>query len=99
MAEASLNSIGHQQLTVSSTAVGLTKPTGKRPRRAIITVQTDAVRWRADGVDPTSSVGNPQAANSRLDWTDPMADYSALIDNVKFIRVTNDAVLDIEYFA
>lgn len=99
MAEEALNSIGHQQLTVSSTAVGLTQPTGLRARRALITVQTDAVRWRADGVNPTASVGNPLAANDRLDWTDPMADYSALIDKVKFIRVTTDATIDVEYFA
>lgn len=99
MAEAALNSVGHQKLTVSSTAVGLTKPTGTRPRRAIITVETDAVRWRADGTDPDSSTGIPQAASSRIDWTDPMADYSALIDKVKFIRVTNDATLNIQYFA
>jgi len=99
MAVEALNSIGHQQLTVSSSAVGLTKPTGLRPRRALINVQTNAIRWRADGTDPSATVGNPLAAGERLDWTDPMGDYSHLIDNIKFIRQSADATLDVEYFA
>ena len=91
-----VRSIGHQQLTVSSAPVMLTVP--YLASRAAIVVQTDAVRWRADGTAPTASVGIPQAANSRIDLTDPMADYKELLGNLQFIRVTTDATLDIEYF-
>lgn len=92
------NSIGHQQLTVSSTAVGLTVPSGTHPKHALISVQTAAVRWRADGTNPTTSVGNPLAATDRLDWTDPMGNYSSLIANIKFIATGGDATLDVEFF-
>jgi len=92
------NSIGHQQLTVSSSAVGLTVPTGTHPKHALITIQTNGVRWRADGTNPTSSVGNPLAANDRLDWTDPMGNYSSLIPKINFIATAGDATLDVEYF-
>ena len=92
------NSIGHQQLTVSTTAVSLTVPTGKHPKHALITVQTAGVRWRGDGTAPTASVGNPLAADERLDLSDPMGNYSSLIANIQFIRSGGaDATLDIEY--
>lgn len=97
-----LNSIGHQQLTVSSTAVGLTVPTGTKPTHALITVQTDSVRWRADGTAPTAAVGNliiaTASATGVLDLSDPNGIYTQIIGNIQFIRVTTDATLDIEYF-
>lgn len=102
MIDYALNSIGHQQLTVSSTAVSLTVPTGTRPTHALITVQVDSVRWRADGTAPTAAIGNPIFATSTttgvLDLTDPQARYQSVIKTIQFIRVTTDATLDIEYF-
>lgn len=97
---APLNPIGHQQLTVSTTAVGLTFPTGRRPTHALIQCgATNGVRWRADGTDPTSSVGIALAADNVLDLSDPMGNYVSLLEKVKFIRSgAADATLDIEYF-
>lgn len=95
-----MNSIGHQQLTVSTTAVGLTVPTGTHPKHALIQCGvTNGVRWRADKTAPTDANGIALAGSEVLDLTDPMGNYSGLIMNIKFIRSgANDATLDIEYF-
>lgn len=97
-----LNSIGHQQFTVGATAVGLTIPAGMRPAHALITVQGDSVRWRADGTAPTAAVGNPifatATATGVLDFTDPEGNYTSIMTAIRFIRVATDATLDVEYF-
>lgn len=95
-----LTSIGHQQLSVSSTALALTVPSGLRPCHALIQCgATNTVRWIADGVtDPTSSLGILLAAGTVLDLTDPEGDYATVINQIKFIKTGNDATLDIEYF-
>ncbi len=51
---------GYEQLTVGTAAGGLTVPTknGVRASRALITVETNAIRWRCDGTDPTAAVGS-----------------------------------------
>ena len=101
MSELSFNQRGYQTLTVSTTSVGLTKPTDILPRHALIFVGAAAIRWRADGTDPTSTVGMFVAAGSYIDWTDPMGDYQGLIDRVEFIRdstAAGDATLAIAYF-
>lgn len=105
---APLTSLGHQQLTVSTTGIGLTLPTttvngvtkSHRVRHALIQCgATNAVRWRADGTDPTASAGIALAASTALDFTDPMGDYFGIISQIKFIRSGGaDATLDIEYF-
>lgn len=94
-----LNSIGHQQLTVSSSAVALTLPTGKRPCHALIQCgATNTVRWRADGTDPTTTVGILISALTVLDLTDPEGDYSGLLGKIKLIATGSDATVDVEYF-
>jgi hypothetical protein len=96
-----LNQIGHETLTVAATAVGLTPPAGKRPKHALIKVNTGDIRWRADGTDPTDTVGVVVAAGGFIDWTDPSeySDYWGLISRVRFIRDTaTSAELDIAYF-
>lgn len=105
-----LTSLGHQQLTVSTTAVALTLPTttvngvtkSHRVRHALIQCgATNAVRWIADGAtDPTASLGIALEASTALDFTDPMGDYFGIISRIKFIRSGGaDATLDIEYFS
>ncbi len=91
-----LNSLGHQQLTVSNTAVGLTVPAGTT--RAVIQCgATNTVRWSA-GVTPTASLGIELAAGTILDLSDPMGEYPEFIRAIRFIRTASDATLDIEYF-
>ena len=59
-----------EQLTVSSTAIGGTrttyapvvagtlKPDGPAARKCIVTVETNSVRVRWDGTDPTGAIGH-----------------------------------------
>lgn len=84
---------GYQQLTVSSSVVGLTVPT--RAVRAIIGVQAQSIRWRDDGTDPTASVGMLQKADTffELHGAKSMEAFEA-------IRVDgSDGVLNISYYA
>ena len=88
---------GYRQLTVSSTAVGLADATGGIPAfatRAVITVEADAIRWRDDGVDPTSTVGMPAAKDSsfELPSAESIADFKAIRVN------TTDVKLNIVYY-
>lgn len=95
-----LNQVGFQELTVSSIAVGLTRPTGERPRHAYIGVSGGAIRWLAIAGDgPSSTRGAYVGAGGSIDWTSMDNDYAGLLDNVKFIKVgPNDASLEVSYF-
>lgn len=100
-----LNVIDFSLLTVSSTAVGFDsavpalvngKVSDRTVRRVLITTETDAVRWRADGTAPTNLIGHVLAKDETLSFTG--ANYKQLISAIKFIRVTNDAYLKITWF-
>lgn len=100
-----LNVVDFATITVSSTAVSLAdatpaysngKVSGKTVRRALFTVETDAIRWRADGEAPTASEGHNLAVNGSLIFVE--ANYRNVLANIQFIRVTNDAALKITYF-
>lgn len=60
-------SLGHQQITVT-TAQSLTIPTTGTVAFALITPETQAVRWRDDGTAPTTSVGMPLAVGATLKY-------------------------------
>lgn len=58
-----LNIFAFETITVAGTAVELTESTytdsnGKVAKKALITVESAQLRWRADGTAPTSSVGH-----------------------------------------
>lgn len=55
-----MTGVGYQQLTVSTAAQALTVPTtnGVKASRALVTVETEAIRWRADGTAPTGAIGS-----------------------------------------
>jgi hypothetical protein len=61
-----LDSFAFEALTVAGTAVGFTAATmkgtpasGKPAIAAVCTVETAPIRMRADGTDPTATVGTP----------------------------------------
>lgn len=88
------NSMGYQQITSMSSAVGLTLPTNAnnyKPVRALIIPQTQAVRWRDDGTDPTATVGMPLAVGATLD-------YDGDLNKIKFIEQAASAALNISYY-
>lgn len=81
--------LGYQRITSLSAAAALTVPAGAT--FAVVVPETQAVRWRDDGNDPTASVGMPMAAGSTMNYD---GDLSA----VKFIEQTSGAVLNVSYY-
>jgi hypothetical protein len=87
---------GFRTLAISSTAKALSEATGGVPKgatRAIISVMTDAIRWRDDAGTPTASVGILGAANGLIEL--PSLES---INGFRSIRVTTDATLNIAYY-
>lgn len=90
--------LGYQQITSLSSATGLTVPTTDlnglacRPSIALITAESQAVRWRDDDVNPTASVGMPLASGGTLQ-------YDGDLTKIKFIEQTASAKLNITYYA
>lgn len=89
--------LGYQQITSLSAATSLTVPTTDlnglscRPSIAMITPETQAVRWRDDAA-PTASVGMPLAAGVTLQ-------YDGDLTKIQFIEQTAGAKLNISYYA
>lgn len=87
--------LGFQQITSLAAAVGLTVPAAasvhaKGPRGAIITPTTQAVRFRADGTNPTASVG------VRIVAGDTIVIWGKLQD-LKFIEEAASAAINVQY--
>lgn len=90
--------IGYQQITSLSSVQSLTVPTldktglNQKPTFALITPETQGVRWRDDGTAPTSTVGMPLAAGVTLQ-------YDGDLNKIQFIEQTGSAKLNISYYA
>jgi hypothetical protein len=90
--------LGYQQITSLSAATGLTVPTrdlnglNQKPVIALITPETQGVRWRDDDVNPTASVGMPLAAGVTLQ-------YDGDLTKIKFIEQTASAKINVSYYA
>jgi hypothetical protein len=90
--------IGYQQITSLTSAASLTVPQrdlsglNQRPTFALITPLTGNVRWRDDGVAPTSTVGMPLAAGVTLQ-------YDGDLTRIRFIDNGGTAELNISYYA
>jgi len=81
--------LGYQQITSLAAAVGLTVPAGAQ--RARIQVETQAVRWRDDGTNPTATVGMRIAVGGELV-------YEGSLAAIRFIEEAASAKLNISYF-
>lgn len=86
------HNLGFQQLTVSTSALGLTVPAGAT--RALIRVSgANGVSWRDDGTVPTAAIGQPLAS------TDPFLLYDGELSKIQFIRSGGaDATLNVSYY-
>lgn len=90
--------LGYQQITSLSAAASLTVPSvdvqglNCKPSIAIITPETQSVRWRDDGVAPTATVGMPLAAGTTLQ-------YDGDLTKIQFIETAASAKLNISYYA
>ena len=89
--------MGYEQLTPLSASSALTVPTQdkqgnrKQPTFALITAETQGVRWRDDGIAPTASVGMPLAAGVTLQ-------YDGDLTGIRFIEQTAGAKLNVSYY-
>ena len=90
--------LGYQQITMLSSATNLTVPATDvqglacRPSIAIITPESQAVRWRDDGTEPSASVGMPLAAGTTLQ-------YDGDLTKIQFFEQAGGAKLNISYYA
>lgn len=84
----------YEPLTISSTAVPLTAAEYLGYNQALVTVETDAVRYRIDGTDPTATEGHLAIVGSVivLESLDEITNFNA-------IRVTTDATIRVSYSA
>lgn len=82
--------LGYQQITSLSSAAALTVPDGAT--LAIITPESQSVRWRDDGTNPTSSVGMPLTLLTTLS-------YDGNLKNIRFIQQAASATLNVCYYA
>lgn len=80
---------GYQQLTVHSAATSLTVP--HLANVAVISVETQAVRMRDDGTDPTASIGFPLATGTPFT-------YDGELSRLKLIAQTGTATVNVWYF-
>jgi hypothetical protein len=91
------STMGYQQITSLSSSTALTVPVQTQlglaatPAIALITPETQAVRWRDDGVAPTATVGMPLAAGVTLQ-------YDGDISRIRFIEQTAGAKLNVTYY-
>lgn len=89
--EMSLPPKDYESITVSNTAIGLTA--GKIGVGAFLTVETDAIRYRIDGTDPTSSEGHQVASGGTIYLADKVS-----CEQLKMIRVTTDATVKVTHY-
>lgn len=80
--------LGYQQIVGLAGATALTVPTGTRV--AFIQAELQTVRWRDDGTDPTSTVGN------LLD-TVIVLQYAGDFSKLRLIETSASANVNIEY--
>lgn len=91
MRNPSLRALGYQQITDMAAATALTIPAGTAV--ALIQCEGAGVRWRDDGVDPTTSVGMLLNVGDELEY-----DAGVGLASLKFIELAATAVLNISYY-
>jgi hypothetical protein len=90
--------LGYQQLATVSSATGLTVPARDpisgmdvKANFALIVAETQDVRWRDDGTDPTASVGMLLKAGV-------IFQYDGDLKKIKFIETTGSAKVNVSYY-
>ena len=83
--------LGHAKLTTLTTAVGLAVPQGATA--CILRCETQPVRFRDDGTDPTSATGMLLLA------ADVPYFYDGNLNAIKFIETAASAALNVAFYA
>ncbi|MBI1214138.1 MAG: hypothetical protein GC190_21965 [Alphaproteobacteria bacterium] len=87
-----LKPLGYQQIVGLAAATALTVPAGAT--YAVVVAEGQAVRYRADGTNPTAAIGQPIAVGVSTVFRMTNADLVAL----KFIQQSATATLNIDYY-
>lgn len=82
--------LGYEQITNLNTVKALDPPQGAT--YAVIDAETQNVRWRDDGVDPTASVGK------RLIKDAGDLVYDGDLTTIRFIETSASAKLNVSYY-
>lgn len=82
----------YEQITVSTTALGLTASTIAGMQGCVLRAESAGVRYRKDGTAPTDAVGMPLATSDVLE-----IDHVVDLQRIRFIRSSgSDATLNVE---
>lgn len=86
-------SVGYEQITGLSAVKTLTVPSyeGIKARKALIQAETQSVRVRNDGTDPTAAVGLILTANT-------IFEFAGDLESLEFIETAASAKLNVLYF-
>jgi len=89
--------LGYQQVAAAGTvaAFNLTPPANRQglsPTWCLIQAETQALRYRDDGQDPTTSVGMLIPAGTTLE-------YTGNVLGIRLINATAGAIANISYYA
>lgn len=91
------STMGYQQITNVSGSTALTVPirdfqgSSGTPTLAVIRCETQAVRWRDDGVAPSATVGMPLAIGDVLE-------YDGDLNAIRFFEQAASAKLNVSYY-
>lgn len=89
------NTIGFEQVTVSTVAVGFTVATMGRAVMAVAYVESQPIRYRTDRTAPTATVG------MKVDDATQLVVCGSDLSTIQFIRdtsATGSATLDVTYY-
>lgn len=84
-----MSPLGYQQLTSLAAAAALTIPAGAQ--KAVVIAETQDVRWRDDGTNPTASVGVVLKK-------DTVYTFDVLSAALRFIETAASAKLNVAYY-
>lgn len=90
--------MGYQQINGVTSGTSLTVPSvdpvtglSAMPTHAVIVAESQTVRWRDDGTNPTASVGMPLTPGSTFI-------YDGDLKRIRFIQTVTGATLNITYY-
>lgn len=84
-----LRPLGYAQVTGPAVSTPLVPPAGTS--LIVIQCETQAIRWRDDGVDPTAAIGQPLAAGLEMQYTGSFVAF-------RYIQQAVSAVVNICYY-
>lgn len=83
--------LGYQQLVTAQLIASASLTIPANATFALISVEGQTVRWRDDGVAPTTAIGNPLAATQSLQYNGNLAQF-------QIIETVSGATVNVNYY-